>query len=108
MTPHEEVSPSAGPEDKFSAPKNTSEGSRRRKSRDLSQAITLRPRDVFMLYGISSSTVCELCQHPDPDRRIPSTLIPGRQGHKGMRLINHAEFRAWLGKWRQSPGGQAA
>jgi hypothetical protein len=81
---------------------------RRRKTRDLSQAITLRPRDVYALYGLSSSTICELCQHPDADRRIPSTLIPGRRGHKGMRLIDHGEFRAWLAKWRRPPGEAAA
>ena len=80
----------------------------RRKTRDLSQAITLRPRDIYNLYGLSSSTICELCQHPDADRRIPSILIPGRRGHKGMRLIEHAEFRAWLAKWRRTPGEAAA
>ncbi len=81
---------------------------RRRKVRDLSQAITLRPREIYLLYGISSSTICELCQHPDPDKRIPSSKIPGRRGRKGMRLIDHAKFRAWLEKWRQFPEEAAA
>lgn len=76
---------------------------RRRKTRDLTKAVTLRPADVFALYGIPSSTLCELCKHPDPDRRIPSSLIPGRCGRKGLRLINHDELRAWLARWRTTP-----
>jgi hypothetical protein len=80
----------------------------RRKTRDLTQAIMLRPREVYMLYGLSSSTICELCQHPDPDKRIPSTKVPGRRGHKGMRLINHAELKVWLAKWRSAATEKAA
>jgi len=75
---------------------------RRRRSRDLAQAITLRPADVFVLYGLPSSTLHDLCTAPDPERRLPSTLIPGRAGRRGVRLINHDELRAWLARWRQS------
>ncbi len=81
---------------------------RRRRTRDLAQAAMLRPREVFFLYGISSSTLCELCQHPDPLRRIPSLKIPGRRGHKGMRLIPHAELKVWLERWRCTAMAKAA
>ena len=69
---------------------------RKKKHRDLSLALMLRPGEMFSLYGIPPSTLCELCNHPDPTRRIPSHLILGRKGRKGLRLINHAEFKAWL------------
>ncbi len=72
---------------------------RKKKSRDLTKAITLRPAEVFALYGIPSSTLCGLCKNPDPERRLPSKLIPGRMGHKGLRLIEHVVLRAWLAKW---------
>jgi hypothetical protein len=67
-----------------------------RKKRDLRLAITLRPSEVFEAYGIPTSTLCEMCNHPDPTRRLPSFLVPGRSGHKGIRLIDHDQLRAWL------------
>lgn len=73
----------------------------KKRPRDLHKAATLRPREVFDLYGIPSSTLCELCKHPDQSKRLPSLLVPGRQGRKGIRLIPHAELRAWLERWRQ-------
>lgn len=51
---------------------------KRIRTRDLAAAITLRPRDVFTLYGIPPSTLSMLCNDPDPNRRLPSTKIPGR------------------------------
>lgn len=72
---------------------------RKKKSRDLTKAITLRPAEVFALYGIPSSTLCGLCKNPDPERRLPSKLIPGRKGHKGLRLITHSILLEWMGKW---------
>jgi len=73
---------------------------KQRKHRDLAQAITLRPAEVYLLYGIPTSTTCLYCNDPDPNRRMPSLKIPGRRGRKGLRLINHEELKAWLGKWR--------
>lgn len=72
-----------------------------RRTRDLRNAVTLRPREVFELYGIPTSTVSDLCRHPDLQRRLPSTFIPGRGGRKGMRLISHAGLVQWLAKWSQ-------
>jgi hypothetical protein len=80
----------------------TPKASRHRKERDLSKAITLRPADVFALYGIPTSTTCQYCNDPDPERRMPSLKIPGRRGRKGLRLINHEELRAWLRKWKSA------
>lgn len=73
---------------------------KKRRTRDLMNAAALRPADVFELYGIPSSTLCGLCKHPDPERRLPSRLVPGRRGRKGLRIIMHAELRAWLDKWK--------
>lgn len=83
---------------------------RKKKPRDLTRAVTLRPAEVFALYGIPSSTLCGLCKHEDPEKRIPSRLIPGRKGRKGLRLINHDELRAYLDRWRgdDNRGGVAA
>lgn len=70
------------------------------KPRDLNKAVTLRPRDIHALYGISTSTLHCYCTHPDPERRLPSIKVPGRQGRKGIRLIYQAEMIAWLERWR--------
>lgn len=80
---------------------------RRKKQRDLSKAEMLRPADVYALYGIPSSTLCQMCNHPDPAKRMPSMLIPGRRGRKGLRLIDHTKLRAWLGDFdtQRNPAG---
>jgi hypothetical protein len=72
---------------------------RKRKARDLAHAITLRPRDIYDLYGIPQSTLCRLANLPDEKLRPPSKLIRGRGGRKGIRLFNRAEFEAWLARW---------
>ncbi len=77
---------------------NTSRRKKRR-VRDLKNAVTLRPRDVYELYGIPTCTLSVLCRHPDPAKRLPSMLIPGRCGRKGLRLINHAKLTVFLEKW---------
>lgn len=76
-------------------------GAAKRRTRDLRNAVTLRPREVYELYGIPPSTVSDLCRHPDPERRLPSTYIPGRGGRKGMRLVPHDGLVQWLEKWKQ-------
>lgn len=76
---------------------------RKRKTRDLASAVTLRPRDVFELYGIPSSTLCRMCKHADAEKRLPSSLILGRQGRKGLRLIKRSDLDAYLAK--HSNGG---
>ena len=77
---------------------------KKKKQRDLSKAEMLRPADVYALYGIPSSTLCQMCKHPDPEKRMPSMLIPGRFGRKGLRLIDHAKLRAWLGNFDTQRG----
>lgn len=72
---------------------------RRLSQRDLSRAVSLRPRDIFELHGISPSMLCVLANHPDPARRPPSRLIRGRGGKHGLRIFNRAEFEAWLARW---------
>lgn len=96
---HAGASPHAGAAD------STKPGRRRRKpGRDLSKALSYRPRDIFDLHGMPPSTVCQLCNHPDPAKRMPSYLIPGRQGRKGARFIPVKEFNVWLDKWRTNGG----
>lgn len=72
----------------------------RRKRRNLELAVTLRPADVFELYGIPTSTLSCMCRDENPQKRLPSILIPGRRGRRGIRLINHQELRGWLERWR--------
>lgn len=78
-------------------------------NRDLRSALTLRPRDVFVLYGVPPSTLADLCRHPDPEKRMPSILLPGARGRRGITLIDHGRFRAWLAKWSncETPPHQA-
>lgn len=71
---------------------------RKVRTRDLSKAITLRPAEVFQLYGIPQSTLNDLALHCDPTKRVPSTLIPGRCGRRGIRLFNHDQLRAFLAR----------
>ena len=73
---------------------------RKKPTRDLSKAVTLRPSELFLLYGFATSTTCELCKHPDPEVRMPSYFVPGRQGRKGKRFIDQAEFKVWFAKYR--------
>ena len=79
---------------------------RKKKPRDLTRALTLRPAEVFALYGIPSSTLCGLCKHADPEKRIPSRLIPGRKGRKGLRLIIlRPRVSRSPQEWMPPPGG---
>jgi hypothetical protein len=72
---------------------------RKRSTRDLAHAVTLRPRDIFELYGIPTSTLCRIATQEDATRRPPSRLIKGRGGRKGIRLFPRAEFEAWFARW---------
>lgn len=72
---------------------------KRRRERNLARALWLRPIDVFDEYGIPPSTLCILCKHSDPTRRIPSLLIPGRSGRRGLRLVKRTELDAYLAKF---------
>jgi hypothetical protein len=71
---------------------------RKRTTRDLANAVTLRPRDVFDLYGVPSSTLHEWATR-DNDR-LPSFLVSGRKGKRGVRLIKRADLEAFLEKFR--------
>jgi len=72
---------------------------RRRTVRELSRALWLRPRDIYELYGLSPSMLCDLANHAEASRRPPSRLIHGRGQKKGVRIFNRAEFEAWLARW---------
>ena len=76
---------------------------RRRTERELARALWLRPRDIYEIYGISPSTLHELATRPD-ERRLPSRLIPGKSGRRGIRLVNRQELDGWLNRW--SPAGE--
>lgn len=67
-----------------------------RKTRDLAKAITLRPSEVTAAYGISQPVLWRLLNHKDAAERLPSILIPGRCGRKGMRLIRRDDLQAYL------------
>lgn len=71
---------------------------RRRKARDLAVAVTLRPRDIFDLYGVPSSTLHEWATRQTD--RLPSSLIPGRKGKRGVRLIKKADFEAFMQRFQ--------
>ena len=69
---------------------------RPKKTRDLSKAVTLRPAEVFQAYGIPPATLRDWCIHKDAAQKLPSVLIQGRSGRKGVRLIKQADLLAYL------------
>lgn len=69
---------------------------RRKRVRDLTKAVMLRPAEVFELYGIHPSVLCRLAKHTDESKRIPSVLIGGKSGRKGVRLVKQADLIAFL------------
>ena len=71
----------------------------RKRVRDLSRAVTLRPADVFTLYGVPPSTLRDWCVSMPVAKRLESRLIPGRKGRRGVRLIEKAKLDAWLQQW---------
>jgi hypothetical protein len=73
---------------------------KRNRGRDLTKAITLRPKDIFALYGIPDSTLCVLCKAADESKRPPSILIPGRKGRRGIRLFEKDRFEKWYREYR--------
>lgn len=73
-------------------------------TRDLLDAPTLRPIEIYRLYGMPVTTLSGLCVHPDPEKRIVSYKVPGRRGRKGSRYIDHNAFKEWLKKWKTAEG----
>ncbi|MFA6288072.1 MAG: hypothetical protein WC661_11870 [Opitutaceae bacterium] len=71
---------------------------RKRTSRDLANAVDLRPRDIFDLHGVPSSTLHEWCTREHD--RLPSSLIPGRRGKRGVRLVKRKDIEAFIEKFR--------
>ncbi len=69
---------------------------RRRTVRDLERAVWLRPRDIEEIYGIDASMLCRLCKSEDLGKRLPSVLISGRAGRRGVRLVKRADIDAYL------------
>jgi hypothetical protein len=69
---------------------------RKRTARQIESAVWLRPRDIEAAYGISASTLAVLCRSEDPAKRIPSVLIVGRSGKRGVRLVKRADLDAYL------------
>lgn len=72
---------------------------KKRRVRDLSRAVTLRPMEVYQYYGVAPSTLRDWClELPEADR-LPSRMVPGRQGRRGVRLIEKAVLDKWLERW---------
>jgi hypothetical protein len=62
--------------------------------RQLSTAVTLRPADVWQLYGIAPSTLHGYCRRET--NPLPSILIRGKSGRKGVRLVRRDQLESWL------------
>ena len=71
---------------------------RKRTKRDLDNAAYLRPRDIFDLHGVPSSTLHEWCTREID--RLPSSLITGRCGRRGIRLVKRQDMDAFIEKFR--------
>lgn len=80
---------------------------RRRSTRELTRATWLRPRDIFELYGIPQSTLCRYSHYFAPERRPPSSFIPGRGGRRGIRLYPREAFEAWINSFGQDGQGDS-
>lgn len=81
---------------------------RSRSLRDLQRAEWLRPRDIMDIYGIPSSTLHELATREDEALRLPSTLIPGRRGKRGLRLVERVALDAYLRRFSAGAKGAPA
>lgn len=77
---------------------------RKRKARDLTNAVMLRPRDVFELYGISQPTLWRITHTGEASDRLPATFIGSRKGRMGLTLIKRSDLDAYLAK--HSNGGK--
>lgn len=66
-------------------------------TRDLLTAVTLRPAEVEQLYGIGRVTLRNYCIREE--NPLPSILIKGRSGRKGVRLIEREKLNAWLAQF---------
>lgn len=69
---------------------------RKRTTRQIDGAVWLRPRDIEQAYGIDASMLCRICKSEDPAKRLPSVLIVGRSGKRGVRLVKRADLDAYL------------
>lgn len=80
---------------------------RKRTTRDLERAVWLRPRDVYELYGIPASTLHEMATREDKSQRLPSSLIPGKRGTRGLRLVRRADLEAYVARFMNTEEGSA-
>lgn len=71
-------------------------------TRDLLKAVTLRPAEVEQLYGIGRVTLRNYCVRED--NPLPSILIKGRSGRRGLRLIERVKLEAWLAQFSTDAG----
>lgn len=71
----------------------------RKRTRDLSNAVWFKMGDLFQYCGAPPSTVRDWCVSLPVADRLPSKLIPGRSGRKGVRLIKKTDLDAWLAHW---------
>lgn len=69
---------------------------RSRTPEELRHAETLRPRDLFVLYGLGPSAVHELCTKGDEFGVLPSVLIGAKSGRKGIRLVRRTDIETFL------------
>ncbi len=66
--------------------------------RDLTKAEWLRPREITDIYGLSQSSISELCT----SKRLPHRKVIGKSGRRGMVFIKREDMDAFMA------GGAAA
>jgi hypothetical protein len=67
------------------------------RTRDLTRAVTLRPAEVEQLYGVNRATLRNWCIRPE--NPLPSILVRGKSGRKGVRLIERVKLETWLAQY---------
>jgi hypothetical protein len=63
----------------------------------------LKPRQIREQYAIPPSSLHFYCTLLPEKERLPSFLLPGRNGTRCTRLVYEDELQAWLEKHRAKP-----
>lgn len=70
--------------------------------RDMGRVLWLRVAEVHEVYGIGQHMLHHYATC-DGERRLPSVMIAGTRGRRGVRLFRRDELEQWLERWRQTP-----
>lgn len=69
------------------------------KAKKQAKLLALKPSQICEAYSIPPSSLHFYCEKMEPAAdRLPSYLLPGRNGRKCTRLVRVADLETWLEK----------